>query len=162
MGSNRPSKDRLMAARARESAPRAGGVRRACIALLLSGWAGAAAADWTLMGGVTDIYSAYADIASVQKADSGLVQMWGLYNFSKPDVSVTGHPHRSTRSLREYDCSVPRVRLISFVDHSDAMGTDREISADTGHDARPPRRWEPVVPDAVDEAFWKAACGKRD
>lgn len=119
-----------------------------------------AAADWTLMGGVTDIFSAYADMASVRRIESGHVQMWGLYNFSRPDVAVTGHKHQSTRSLREYDCTVPQVRLLSFVDHSEAMGTGAIISAGNPGDVQLPGRWEAVVPGAVDEVFWKAACGK--
>ena len=136
------------------------GMPRLCFALLLTGFVTNAAADWTLMGGVTDIYSAYADKASVRRVESGHVQMWGMYNFSKPDISVTGHTHHSTRSLREYDCSVPRVRLISFVDHAEPMGTGRDITVQGDPGARLPRRWESVVPGAVDESFWKAACGK--
>lgn len=135
-----------------------------CLSLLITTWSGNAIADWTLMGGVTDIYAAYADTASVRRIEDGHVEMWGLYNFSRPDVAITGQPHRSTRSLREYDCETPRVRLLTFVDHTGPMGTGEVIpafiSAEDPAKPRPPRRWEAVVPGAVDEAFWKAACGK--
>lgn len=128
--------------------------------VLLAAWTAAAAADWTLMGGITDIYAAYADIASVRRIESGHVQMWGLYSFSRPDVAVTGQPHRSTRSLREYDCEAPRVRLLSFVDHTGPMGTGDTIPLEDAGNS-PPRRWETVVPGAVDEAFWKTACARQ-
>lgn len=130
------------------------------LGLLLALWSMGANADWTLMGGSTDIFSAYADIASARRIEPGHVQMWGLYNFSRPDVAVTGHKHQSTRSLREYDCTVPQARLLSFVDHSEAMGTGAMILAGNPGDVQLPGRWEAVVTGAVDEAFWKAACGK--
>lgn len=134
-------------------------MRRLCLGLMLC-VANDAAADWTLMGGSTDIYSAYADTATVRGIPPGHVQMWGLYNFSRPDIAVTGDRHQSTRSLREYDCGVPRVRLLSFVDYAGPMGTGKVISEGIPGDVQLPGRWEAVVPGAVDEAFWKAACGK--
>ncbi len=130
------------------------------LGLLLAFWSTAATADWALMGGSTDIYSAYADKATVSRIASGHVQMWGLYNFSRPDIAVTGDNHQSTRSLREYDCGVPRVRLLSFVDYAGPMGTGAVISEGNPGDVQLPGRWEAVVHGAVDESFWKAACRK--
>ncbi len=112
------------------------------------------------MGGVTDIYSAYADVASLHTIGPGHVEMWGLYNFSRADVSIDGRPHHSTRSLREYDCNARRVRLLRYADYTEAMGTGTIIAAEDPSAARPPGRWEDVVRGAVDEAFWKTACAK--
>ena len=112
-----------------------------------------AAADWTLVGGVENVFSAYADAATILRHGSS-VDMWGVYDFNRPDISAEGHKHLSTRVLREYDCSGRRVRLLSFVDYSEHMATGRVIGSNDD-----PRRWEPVVPGAVDEAFWKLACG---
>lgn len=67
-------------------------MRRLGLGLLLACWTAAAAADWTFVGGITDIYAAYADTASKRKVEADHVQMWGLYNFSRPDVAVTATP----------------------------------------------------------------------
>lgn len=152
-------------------APPTATASRLFAALLLAAQAGAAAADWSLMGGATDIYSAYADKATITKVDEAgrpttergggdNRSMWALYSFSRTDVSVNGQPHQSTRALHEYDCTSARVRLLSFEDYSEAMGAGRLIASGRAGDAGLPGRWEAVVPGAVDEAFLKAACGR--
>jgi hypothetical protein len=117
---------------------------------------GSAAADWSLVGGNQDIYSAYADKESVKKSGDS-VQMLGLYDFLMADVAVDGQPHESTIVLREYDCREARVRLLAFVDYSGHMGAGKVISRPESPAAG---RWESVVPGAVDEAFWKLACAR--
>ena len=112
-----------------------------------------AAADWTLVGGVENVFSAYADAGTIRRHGNN-ADMWGIYDFNKADISAGGHKHLSTKVLREYDCRDRRVRLLSYLDYSEPMGSGRVI--DTNDD---PRRWEAVVPGAVDEAFWKLACG---
>jgi len=124
------------------------------LSLLLWFFCGSAAADWSLVGGNQNIFSAYADKASVRKTGDS-VQMLGLYDFLMPDVAVDGQPHESTVVLREYDCRQARVRLLAFVDYAGHMGAGKVISR-VG--APEPGRWESVVPGAIDEAFWKLAC----
>lgn len=126
---------------------------RLCAAFALAAFSTAAAAEWTLIGGIEDIFSAYADRDTIQRQGSS-VNMWGIYDFNRADVSIDGQPHRSTKVLREYDCGERRVRLLSFIDYSGRMGSGREIASDNSV-----RRWEPVVPGAVDESFWRVACG---
>ena len=117
---------------------------------------GSAAADWSLVGGNPNIYSAYADRESVHRTGDS-AQMLGLYDFLMHDVAVDGQPHESTIVLREYDCQGARVRLLAYVDYAGHMGAGKVISRP---EAPPAGRWEPVVPGAIDEALWKLACAK--
>jgi len=130
-------------------------MKRSGLALLLGIFCGSATADWSLVGGTQNIYTAYADRASVHKTGDN-AQMLGLYDFLMRDVSVDGQPHESTIVLREYDCQLSRVRLLAFVDYAGHMGAGKVISKVGSPE---PGRWEPVVPGAIDEAFWKIACG---
>jgi hypothetical protein len=117
--------------------------------LLLSG---AAAADWTPVGSDQDVYSAFADTATI-RAHGANVSMSGLYDFMKRDFTPDGKGLFSTVVLREYDCAARRVRLLSAIDFSGHMGAGEAVStsAYTG-------RWEPVIEGALDEAYWKVAC----
>ena len=129
---------------------------RAQCALLLALICGNATAEWTSLGATGNIYSAYADKDSLRRTGQS-VQMWGLYDFLIADVSIDGEPHESTVVLREYDCAEARVRLLAFVDYAGHMGAGKVVSKPG---ERPPSRWDAIVPGAVDEAFWKLACGK--
>lgn len=129
-------------------------MRRTSSGFLLALACGGAAAEWTPAGGNPNIFTAYADRASVAATGEG-VQMWGLYDFLLDDVSADGQPHASTVVLREYDCSQKRVRLLAYVDYAGRMGSGKVISPPA---ARGPGRWEPVVPGAIDEAFLAIAC----
>jgi hypothetical protein len=125
------------------------------LGLLLASAAGAAAADWTPVGGDNDIYSAFADRASIHPRGAN-VSMSGMYDFRKRDFTPEGKALFSTVVLREYDCGVRRVRLLSAIDFSGHMGEGEAVStnAETG-------RWEPIVEGALDEAYWKVACAKK-
>ena len=127
---------------------------RSGLALLFALFCGSAAADWSLVGGNQTIYSAYADRESVRRSGDS-AQMLGLYDFLMADVAVDGQPHESTVVLREYDCRQQRVRLLAFVDYAGHMGAGK-VTSRAGTSA--PGRWEPVLPDTIDERFWKLAC----
>jgi hypothetical protein len=123
------------------------------MAFLCCAWAAAAAAEWTRVGGNETIYTAYAEPESIRRSGSS-ARMRGLYDFMRPDLTPEGEPFRSTTVEREYDCEERRVRLLAHVDHAGAMGGGRAVS--TGSRTG---RWESVVSGALDEAFWKLACG---
>lgn len=135
-------------------------MKRLCLGFILACAAAGASADWTLVGGSSGVYSAYADRESAQKTPENHVRMWTLYDFSMTDYSATGHRHQSTAALRDYDCDGARVRLVSFVDYAENMGGGKIISSNGDPSTWQPRRWEPVVSGAVDEALLKVACGR--
>ena len=124
-------------------------------ALALALFSGAATADWTAVGKPNEIYSAFADRESVRR-NGDAATMHGLYDFRRQDFTPAGRSLYSTVVLREYDCRGRRVRLVSSIDFSGAMGTGTPV--DTSTDAR---RWEAVLPGALDDAFWRIACGAK-
>lgn len=111
-----------------------------------------AAADWTPVAPDNGIYSAYADRSTIRR-DGPIATMAAMYDFPRGDLTPEGTPFRSTMTEREYDCRGRRVRLIAYADHAERFGEGPVVSA-----AQAPRRWEAVVDDSVDAAFWKIAC----
>ena len=124
-------------------------------ALAFAFFSGAVAADWTAVGKPNEIFSAFADPESIRR-NGDLATMHGLYDFRKQDFTPAGRGLYSTAVLREYDCRGRRVRLLSSIDFSGAMGAGNPV--DTSTDAR---RWEAVIPGALDDAFWHLACGAK-
>jgi hypothetical protein len=112
-------------------------------------------ADWTAVGQPNYIYTAYADRDSIRRK-GGTATMHGMYDFRRQDFTPAGRGLYSTVVLREYDCEGRRVRLVSAIDFSGAMGTGTPV--DTSTDVR---RWEAVLPGALDDAFWQIACGAK-
>lgn len=128
---------------------------RLAAALLLAAAAGSASADWTAVGQPNEIYAAYADRDTIRRA-GGIVTMQGLYDFRRQDFTPEGHGLYSTAVLREYDCAARRVRLMSSIDFSGAMGAGNPVST-----SREPRRWEEVVAGGIDEAYLQVACAAK-
>lgn len=120
------------------------------LALALAG--APAAAEWTVVGQPNEIYSAFADKASIRRSGA-LVSMHGLYDFRRRDYTPDGRALFSTAVLREYDCGGRRVRLLSAIDFSGHMGEGEPVS----RSARP-GRWEDVLDGGIDEAYWRVAC----
>jgi hypothetical protein len=116
---------------------------------------GAARADWTEIAPANEIYSAYADVASI-RSGGPTTTMIGLYDFRRKDFTPEGLALLSTVVLREYDCGRRRVRLLHAVDFSDHMGAGEAVLIS----ARP-GRWEDVVEAGIDDAFLRVACAPR-
>jgi len=125
------------------------------LALALALCSGAAAADWTALGGGDNIYVPYADKATIHGLGAN-VSMAGLYDFRRGDLTPEGRPFLSTVVLREYDCRSRRVRLLSYIDFSGHMGTGSVVTG-----VKRTGRWEQIVEGALDEAYWQLACGQQ-
>ena len=111
-----------------------------------------AAADWNPVGSGDYIASAYADKATLRRTGP-LAKMSGMYDFRRQDFTPAGRGLFSTVVLREYDCGERRVRLLSSIDFSGAMGTGEVVDSSTRAG-----RWESIVAGGVDEAYWIIAC----
>ena len=104
------------------------------------------------MGGGNQIFTPYADTATIRKLGDN-VRMAGLYDFARGDLTPEGKPYFSTVVLREYDCRGHQVRLLSYIDFSAHMGAGSAVTQ-----VERAGRWEPVVEGALDEAYWNVAC----
>lgn len=127
--------------------------RWSSLALALAFCSGAAAAEWTALGGGNNIHVPYADKASIRALGAN-VSMAGLYDFRRGDLTPEGQPFLSTVVLREYDCRGRQVRLLSYIDFSGPMGAGIAVS-----NVKRTGRWEQIVEGALDEAYWQVACG---
>jgi hypothetical protein len=114
--------------------------------------AAAALADWTPVGRPNEIYSAYADHATLKRAGA-IATMHGLFDFRRQDFTPEGRGLYSTAVLKEFDCEGRRARLVSAIDFAGHMGAGEPVSTSTA-----PGRWEAVVEGGIDDAFWQIAC----
>lgn len=128
---------------------------RCVFGFLLALSSAAASAQWTAVGSGNYIHTPYADRSTIRRAGS-MVHMSGMYNFRRQDFTPEGKGVYSTVVLREYDCDGRRVRLLSAIDFSGHMATGSAVSssARTG-------RWESIVAESLDEAYWNIACGTK-
>jgi hypothetical protein len=127
---------------------------RVILSFVLALLSGNAAAEWTAVRGADEIHTPFADRSTIRRSGA-IARMSGMYDFRKQDYTPDGKGLYSTVVLREYDCAARRVRLLSYIDFSDHMGTGTVVG--TGN---APGRWENLVPGALDEAYWTIACGE--
>ena len=111
-----------------------------------------ARAEWIPVGEGNEIYAAYADPSTLRR-EGPFVRLSALYDFKRRDQTPEGRSMYSTVVLREFDCPARRVRLLSFIDFSGAMGQGEPVGSDAGV-----RSWEDIVSGALDEHFWRLAC----
>jgi hypothetical protein len=125
---------------------------RAASLLAAALFSGAAAAEWTAVGRANEIYSAYADRATLKRAGA-VATLHGLFDFRRQDFTPEGRGLYSTAVLKEFDCEGRRARLVSAIDFAGPMGAGEAVSTSTA-----PGRWETVVDGGIDDAFWQIAC----
>lgn len=105
-----------------------------------------AAAGWTKIG-ESDLYSAYADLESIQRATDSL-KMLSLLDYYK-ELQPDGV--RSVVTVDEYDCAGRRLRNLSTTYYSGAMATGTVLLRVDGA-----ARW--ITPARSSEDSWNAAC----
>lgn len=125
---------------------------KAPVFLLLALASSLALGEWIPVGEGNEIYAAYADPATLRR-DGDRARLSALYDFKRRDQTPEGRSMRSTVALREFDCAARKVRLLSFIDFSGPMGEGEAVATDTNA-----RRWEEIVPGALDERFLRLAC----
>lgn len=112
-----------------------------------------AMAEWTKVGesSLNGGYTAYADVASIQKAGDR-VKMWALFDYQTVQ-KTSGVEYLSERIRREYDCNQKQMRKLAYKFFSWNME-----GGDLIRSYNQPQKWVPIQPDSVDEAEWKVAC----
>ena len=110
-----------------------------------------AMAEWTaVITGKNDrgaIY--YFDYSTIRKA-SNRVKVWELIDFS-----IAQKVGLSMKSQAEFDCENEQSRLLFILSYDKNMGM-----GEPNNTVNEPSEWQPVVPESVGEALFKAACGK--
>ena len=83
------------------------------------------------------------------------VKMWSMYDYQTTQ-EASGYKFISAKFLNEYDCKQEQIRFLVNTTFSENMGGGTVIftNADTG-------KWQPVIPDSLNETLWKFACGKK-
>ena len=124
------------------------------VILLLAVVSSSAAAGWVNVGG-NEIYTAYADPATIRKSGN-MVKMRNLADFKTVQASDKGKPFMSQKMQSEYNCKEKRTRLLDFTWHSGNMGRGEIVLSGSG-----PSEWEQVTSLSGNAILWKLACGKR-
>lgn len=97
----------------------------------------------------------YVDPDTIRR-EGNLVTIWQLIDFKWMQGSARG-PARfsSTKTLKQFDCTEKRLRLLAFTEFSLQMGTGKPIDGYVDNE-----NWLPVEPDSINYALWQLACGK--
>jgi hypothetical protein len=116
---------------------------------------GQAHAEWVQVG-TTDngVMTVYADPDTIRQKGE-LVKMWSLYDF-KTEQYVLGVLFWSSKAQIEYDCAEERLRGLAVAEFSGNMGKGTVVHTDSSEG-----KWNPVAPQGVIQALWKAACAKK-
>ena len=137
-------------------------MRKAILLMILAVVSSNAAADWVEVS-ATDKKTVYANPATIRKKGN-MVKMWELVDI-KPSrftksMQVFSESNdefsMSTREQEEFDCKKEQTRTLYISTHSENMGEGELIFR-----CSDPGKWEPIVPNSIDESLWKFACGKR-
>jgi hypothetical protein len=96
----------------------------------------------------------YADPATMRR-EGDLVKMLVLFDFktkqTKADVSYS-----SAKAQMEYDCAEQRFEGLAVMYFSGNMGNGNLLDRSSSKG-----KWLRVIPDSIDHALWKLACGKK-
>lgn len=109
---------------------------------------------WVEVGSDENDLTNYIDLDSIHKKGSR-VKIWGMYDF-KIARDFGDYKFKSHKRLTEYDCKKGQYRMLSGSFHYGSMGIGEVLDAQdsTGN-------WEPVIPDSIEDAYFKFACKKK-
>jgi hypothetical protein len=95
----------------------------------------------------------YVDSDTIRR-NGTVVKWWELLDY-KTVQTVAGISFLSMKVLREYDCAGARIRVLAMADFSGNMANGQVVFTDFAQS-----NWEPVQPESMGQALWKAACVK--
>ena len=129
-------------------------MKRLLMGLMLVMTAGAASAEWTLVGD-NYLFFQYVDRATIRR-NGNFVKMWDLSDYKTVQKAAGGESYLSGKTQWEFDCKDEKVRSLAFTWFGGQMGSGKVVYADG--DVR--GKWQPIEPGSVGETQWKIACGK--
>jgi hypothetical protein len=128
------------------------GMRRVILILLLAIVSNSALAEWSEIGENEEL-TAFASFSSIKK-HGHRVTMWTMYNYKIPH-ELDGKTYQSSKAQFEFDCKKNQARILAFSIYPEIMGEGKELYSDTASG-----KWEPSVPDSLNETRWKTICGQ--
>jgi hypothetical protein len=130
-------------------------MKQLLLGLMLLMTAGAASAEWTLVGS-NDVFIQYVDRATIRR-DGSLVKMWDLKDYKTVRKSATGKSYLSDKGQEEYDCKEEKSRILAFTWFDGKMGSGEVVYTDGDAGGK----WLPIEPESAGTIVWKIACGKK-
>lgn len=124
-----------------------------CVLLMTSdAWA-----KWTQSGeNEGGILTHYVDRGTIRRTGH-LTKMWALQNFAAAQASANnGKPFRSKKVRFEFDCRDEKHRFLASFWYAGLMGRGDIVDSGTT-----PGTWAPIIPDSVQETWWRIACKKK-
>ena len=131
-------------------------MKRLCLGMALALLAAGAHAAWDKIGESDDGMVVYADPSTIQTS-GGVIKMWALLDYKKPEKTDTDKPYSSAKLLHDYDCKAERARTRYFTLHSGKMGAGSLVYSEV----RANSEWLPAQSTIIGESLWKIACGKK-
>lgn len=130
-------------------------MRKTILMILLALVSSSAMAGWVELGR-NESSTLYGNPASIREAGS-LVKMWTLSD-ARTVQWLRDKSYVSVKMEWEYDCKEKQMRLLAIAYYSGNMGSGEAISFKSGGPVS--EKWGRVVPDSIEETFWKLACGR--
>ncbi len=129
-------------------------MKRLWLGVLAAATCGAAAAQWTEVGGNDDT-TVYADVTSLGSTPAKTATMWTLVG-SKTARQVGAVSFSSVKTQFEFDCAGQRLRELESAFYSGPKGDGTLVGRHAEAGA-----WEPVVDGTLKEGLARVACEKK-
>ena len=97
----------------------------------------------------------YTDRSTLQR-EGNLVTMWQLIDFKWMQGGQSPTRFLSTETAKQFDCALPRLRLLAFSEFSCRMGTGIRNDGFVDTD-----NWLSITPGSMNQGLWEGACLKR-
>jgi hypothetical protein len=107
-------------------------------------------AGWTKVSETVDGYTFYVDYERIKKHD-GYVYFWSLTDYLKPSP----HGIFSSKTYKQGDCKLFRVKGLSYVHHKQPMGSGTGISDNPKNP-----EWNYPPPNSPIETILKQVCNR--
>ena len=112
-------------------------------------------AEWTTVGGGTDLIS-YIDFGTIKRKDNK-VKMWSLIDLKTVHEFSGGERYLSGMMRSEYDCEEETMRMLDVYYYSENMREGEVVVSNTNIT----NEATSVRPDSIEETFFKIACDKK-
>ena len=124
------------------------------LAVLLSGGASSAFAEWVKMAG-NDSVDAYMDLNLLERKGE-YVLSWRLYDYRRPQKASPDKTFRSAATLVATKCAERTEAMMSYIQYAEAMGKGSVVAARE----IPREEWQVnrITTGSIGEALNKVAC----